>query len=140
MCNEAIRIAILEKPRNKFELIRLARPRLKEFKLHSHYALSACEVAFAALKNKNRIRVPHVEKPFLKLDNQTYKLNYLILKIPVGARRYIYIDLNGSAYHRSVLANQGLRFGSLTITESGVTLSFSREIALVETKGRMERT
>jgi hypothetical protein len=45
MCNDAIRIAGNGKPRNRFSLIHLAYPRLKEYGLHTHYTLSAYEVA-----------------------------------------------------------------------------------------------
>lgn len=48
MCNEAIRIATQNKPLNRFRLIELAYQRLKKYGLHTHYILSACEVAFSA--------------------------------------------------------------------------------------------
>jgi hypothetical protein len=54
MCNDAIRIAIDEKPKSRFALIKKAYPRLKEYGLHTHYILSAREVAFAAYRNKER--------------------------------------------------------------------------------------
>lgn len=40
MCNDTIRIAVQERPRNRFGLIQLAYPRLKEYGLHTHYILS----------------------------------------------------------------------------------------------------
>lgn len=49
MCNDAIRIAINQKPRNRFGLIGLVYTRLKEYGLHTHYILSACEVAYSGL-------------------------------------------------------------------------------------------
>ncbi len=45
MCNDAIRIALKEKRRSRFALIEMTYPRLKEYGLHAHYILSACEVA-----------------------------------------------------------------------------------------------
>ena len=47
MCNDAIRIAIKENPKNRFKLIELAYEKLKGYGLHTHYVLSACEVAFS---------------------------------------------------------------------------------------------
>jgi hypothetical protein len=79
-----MRVALTKKPKNKFELIGLSSQRLKEYGLHPHYILSACEVAYSAYKNKKRRSNPYFRKPFLKLDNQTYKLNYLLLRIPIG--------------------------------------------------------
>src|SRR5438309_6469243 len=86
MCNDAIRIALKEKPRSRFTLIEMAYPRLKEYGLHAHYILSACEVAYPAYRNnKDRKSVPYIERAFLKLDNQSYSLNHLLLRIPSRA-------------------------------------------------------
>ena len=60
MCNDAIRIALKEKPRSRFALIKLAYPRLKEYGLHTHYILSACEVAYSAFKNPKRRSNPYI--------------------------------------------------------------------------------
>ena len=49
MCNDAIRIALKERPRSRFALIEMAYPRLKEYGLHTHYILSACEVAYSSI-------------------------------------------------------------------------------------------
>ncbi len=54
MCNDAIHIALKEKPKNRLKLIESAYFRLKEYGLHSHYILSACEIAYSVYKNKNR--------------------------------------------------------------------------------------
>lgn len=69
MCNDAIRIAVDTNPKSKFELIKFAYPRL-EYGLHTHYVLSACEVAYSVYRNKNRNKTPYVKRGFLKLDNQ----------------------------------------------------------------------
>ena len=95
MCNDAVGIAARGKPRNRFELIALAYTRLKEYGLHTHYILSACEVAFSAYRNKKRKSIPHIEKVFLKLDNQSYQLNHLLLRIPTTPRSFVFLTLNG---------------------------------------------
>jgi len=82
MCKGAIRIALKEKPQSRFKLIKMAYPRLKEYGLHTSYILSACEVAYSVCRNRKRRSDPYVEKAFLKLDNQTYALNHLLLRIP----------------------------------------------------------
>ena len=137
MCNDAMRVAVAKKPKNKFELINLSNSRLREYGLHSHYVLSACEVAYSAYSNKKRRSTPHFSKPFLKLDNQTYKLNYLILRIPIAPRRYVYLTLDGSAFHRSFLSNPNLKLGSAIVTESKVVIAFSKEAVMIERKGTM---
>jgi transposase len=90
-----------------------------------------------SLQEQERRSNPYFSKPFLKLDNQTYKLNYLILRIPIEPRRYHYITLSGSAFHRSFLANRDLKLGSVILTESNVVVTFSKETIAIERKGTM---
>src|SRR5713226_6610612 len=135
MCNDAIRIALKEKPRSRFKLIEMAYPRLKEYGLHTHYILSACEVAYSVYRNRNRRSDPYVEKAFLKLDNLTYTLNHLLLRIPTAPRRFIYLTLQGSDYHLSFIDDSTLKRGSVTITDRTVVHAFSKEIAAVEPLG-----
>lgn len=137
MCNDAVRVALAKKPKNRFALIELSYNRLKEYGLHTHYILSACEVAYSAYKNKNRKSNPYFRRPFLKLDNQTYKLDYLLLRIPTAPRRYLFLTLFGSVYHRSFLANKDLKRGSVIVTESSVVVTFSKKIVSIATIGKM---
>jgi putative transposase len=129
MCNEAIRIATLAKPRNRFKLIELAYPRLKEFGLHTHYVQNACEVAFAAYHNKNRKSIPYIRRAFLKLDNQSYVLNHLILRIPITPRHFIFLVLQGSEYHVSFIDDKNLKKGSIVVNNRAVIITFSKESA-----------
>jgi hypothetical protein len=91
MCNDAIRIAIKEKPKSRFGLQALAYLRLKGYGLHTHYILSACEVAFAAYGNKIRRSDPYVKRVFLKVTAQSHRLNHMILRIPTSPRNYIFL-------------------------------------------------
>lgn len=144
MCNDAIRIALQnerehnsERVKSRFALQALAYPRLKEYGLHSHYILSACEVAFAAYKNRTWKKEPKVRKPFLKLDNQIYRLYYLLLRIPTSPRNFLFITLEGSLYHSSFLAERSLKWGSVTITEDTVIIAFSKETPMLPSAGAM---
>jgi putative transposase len=137
MCNDAIRIALEKKPKSRFELIELACSRLKEFGLQSHYVLSACEVAYSVYKNKNRKSIPYVRRAFLKLDNQTYRLNHLLLRIPSTPRRFIYLTLQGSDFHLSFIGNSALKKGSVTITDRTVSFALSKRVAPIELLGRV---
>jgi len=130
MCNDAVRIAISERPKSKFRLIELAYPRLKEYGLHTHYVLSACEVAYSVYSNKNRKSVPYIRKAFLKLDNQSYQLNHLILRIPIIPRRFIYLTLRGSDHHTSFIDDPSLKRGSIVVTEYSVSIAFSKVVTL----------
>src|SRR4029077_10262544 len=118
MCNDAIRVALRERPKSRFRLIKLAYPRLKEYGLHTHYILTACEVAYSAHKNRNRKSDPYIRKRFIKVDRQSYKLNHLILRIPTRPRRFIYLTMHASNYHLSLLDDPSLMRGSITLTDS----------------------
>ena len=138
MCNDAIGIALKEKPRSRFTLIEMAYPRLKEYGLHTHYILSACEVAYSVYRNKDRKSDPYIERAFLKLDNQSYSLNHLLLRIPTTPRHFAYLTLKGSDYHLSFIDDPTLKRGSITITGRAVSIAFSKEIAEVETLGEVD--
>src|ERR1022692_1385358 len=112
MCNDAIRIALQYEDqhkggsvRSRFSLIELAYPRLKEYGLHTHYILSACEVAHSVYRNEDRKSRPYVKQEFLKLDCQSYVLSHLILRIPTRPRHLIYLTLQASDYQLSFLEN-----------------------------------
>jgi len=135
MCNDAIRIALKRKPKNRFKLIELAYPKLKEYGLHTHYILSACEVAYSACKNENRRSDPYVKRSFIKIGNQAYSLNHLILRIPVRPRHFIYLSLHSSNYHLIFLDDLSLKRGSITLTDSALAIAFSRDTSSVEPRG-----
>src|SRR2546422_10117955 len=97
MCNDAIRIALKERPRSRVTLIEMAYPRLKEYGLHTHYILSPCEVANSAYRNtKDKRQQPNSGRAFLKLDKHSYSLNHLLLRIPTTPRHFLYLTLKGS--------------------------------------------
>ena len=135
MCNDAIRIAAEAKPKNRFRLIELAYPKLKEYGLHTHYILSACEVAFSACKNEKRRTIPHVRRPFLKLDNQSYQLNHLLLRIPTTPRKFIFLTLQGSRHHLSLVDDLSLKRGSVTVTPEIVSVALSKDVEPFEPSG-----
>jgi len=135
MCNDAIRICDIVKPHNRFNLIELAHSALERYGLHSHYALSACEVAYSLYRNKKRRKTPRIRRAFLKLDNQTYTLNHLLLRIPATPRNFIFLSLQGSDYHMSLLGEPGIKRGSVTITPETVNVSLSREAPEVRPVG-----
>jgi putative transposase len=135
MCNDAIRIANEEKPRSRFSLIQLAYPRLKEYGLHTRYILSACEVAYSAYRNEKRKGVPYVRNAFIKLDNQSYQLNHMILRIPTTPRHFIFLTLEGSDHHFSLTDDPNLKRGSITMTEGSVSIAFSKEVMQLEPFG-----
>jgi putative transposase len=135
MINDAIRIAVEERPKSRFGLIELAYPRLKRYGLHTHYILSSCEVAFSVYRNRNRKSIPYINRGFFKLDNQSYQLNHLLLRIPSAPRRFIFLTLQGSDHRLSLVDDPALKRGSVTITPTSVSIAFSKEVEPFEPKG-----
>ncbi|HEV2120762.1 MAG TPA: transposase [Candidatus Bathyarchaeia archaeon] len=135
MCNDAIRIAVETEPRSRFNLIQLAYSRLKEYGLHSHYILSACEVAYSHYRNKNRKSIPYVRKAFLRLDNQSYRLNHLLLRIPTTSHKFIFLTLQCGDYHLSLIDDPNLKRGSVTVTSHNVAIAFSKVISIANPLG-----
>ncbi len=135
MCNDAIRIAVQEKPKNRFELIAAAYARLKQYRLHTHYILTSCEVAYSLYRNDNRKSTPCIRRAFLKLDSQSYKLNHLLLRIPTRPRNFIFLSLQGSDHHLSYIDDPNLKRGSVTITPGSLAIAFSKEMEPYEPRG-----
>ena len=137
MCNDAIRIALDEEPGNRFELIELAYPRLKEYGLHTHYILSACEVAYSVYRNKKRKSRPFIRRAFLKVTSQSYLLNHLVLRIPTRPRHFIYLTLQASNYHLSLMNEPALKHGAITITKEKVVVAISKRLQVKEVHGQI---
>jgi len=137
MVNEAIRIGKEYNIRSRNKLIAICYEDFKKYQLHTHYTLSACEVACARLKQyrKNR-KLAYVRKPHLKLDNQTFKIIDGELRIPVKSREFLYIPLKIREYHKEFLMGQ-YHIGSVTITCNTVTIAFSKQVKVIEAKGMM---
>ena len=135
MCNDAIRTAVEAKPKNRFELIALVYAQLKRYGLHTHYILSACEVAFSVYNNEKRKKTPYIRRPFLKLDNQSYRLDHLLLRIPTTSRNYLFLTLLGSNYHTSYVDDLSLKRGNVTITAERISVALSKEVEPFEPVG-----
>jgi len=86
MVNEAIRVALEQKITSRFRLIKIVYEPFKRYGPHTHYTLSACEIACGIIRNRKRRKEPYVRRAFLKLDNQTFKIKNSVLKIPIKPR------------------------------------------------------
>jgi putative transposase len=76
-----------------------------------------------------------MKRAFLKVTAQSYRLDHLILRIPTRPRHYIYLTLQASDYHLSVIDDPNLKRGSVTITDRMVSLAFSKEVIVGEPLG-----
>jgi len=135
MCNDAIRAAFQyehehggERVSSRFKLIELSYTRLKEYGLHTHYILSACEVAYSAYRSKNRKRTPYVRRAFLKLGRQAYLLNHLIIRIPTRPRNFIYLTLRASDHQLAFIDDPALKRGSISLTDCAVSIALSKKV------------
>jgi len=136
MVNEAIRIGKEHNIRSRYKLIIFCYEDFKKYNLHTHYTLSACEVASARLKQFRKHRkLAYVRKPHLKLDNQTFKVIDGKLRIPVKPREFLYIQLKIRGYHEQFLRDHMLKIGSVTITCNTVTIAFSKHVTEIEVRG-----
>lgn len=134
MVNEAIRTGKEHNIKSRYKLITACYDEFKKYGLHTHYTLSACEVACARLKQyRKRGKLPYVRKPHLKLDNQTFRIEDDKLRIPLKPREFLYIALKVRPYHREFLESNWRR-GSVTITPKTVTVAFWREVLQIEPK------
>lgn len=135
MTNDAIGTAIQHKITSRFKLIKTAYQDLKRYQLHTHYILSACEVACAVIRNRKRRKTPYIQNPFLKLDNQAYKLEGKTIRIPKKPRQFIHIQLEMGDYQKKLLSDPNIKFGSVTITPRNVVIAVSKDAASYEPEG-----
>ena len=56
----------------------------------------------------------------------------MLLRIPVKPREFIVISLRGGDYQLSFLRDATLKRGSVTLTDSTISISFSKETAETE--------
>lgn len=127
MINHALWVGMRKGIRSRFKLIRAVYEEFKRYGLHTHYALSACEVASAILKNHRRNhRAPVAKRLTLKLDNQTYRLEGETLRIPIKPRQFLTLKLKIGGYQRRFLEDPSLRFGSITLSQNKLVVAFRK--------------
>jgi len=133
LANFCLEKGLEKKITSRFRLIKEVYEEAKKFGLHTHYILSACEVACSILKNYRRYKKakkPEVKELFLKLDNQTYKLiekDSLYLRIPFKPRNFLYIKLKYGEYQRRFLEDKTLKLGSVTALTNKIILCFEKK-------------
>lgn len=134
MVNDAIRICLSENIRGRLKL----RDRIY-VELRQRYAVVSCfpysvaEVAWSIVKKHKRWhRKPFARKLMLKMDAASFSLNYSILSLPFKKAERVFIPLRYGEYQRSFLMDKTLKRGSVTMTESSITITFSKEVATAE--------
>ena len=73
----------------------------------------------------------------MKMDCGNYSLNYSILSLPFRKGERILIPLEYGDYQRAFLMDTTLKRGSVSVTDSAVIISFTKEVALCVPKERV---
>ena len=134
MVNHSIAIG-LETGRTSLKMLSLASyHRLRDYGTHSHYRLCAISRASGILKNyrnlsgKHRVKVPYCRRIGLTICYGV-KVKDDTLILPGGFR----IRLNN--YVLTTLRQPSIKVRSATLSSSRLSISFSREVELIEPKG-----
>jgi putative transposase len=60
-----------------------------------------------------------------------------LLRIPYKPREFIYLTLQGSDYHLSLIDDPSLKRGEITLTDRTVNIAFSKEVVEIEPRGQI---
>ncbi len=134
MVNQAIHICLEEGIRGRFNLRkRVYREFRDHYRVMSHYPPSVAEVAWSIVKKHKRWqRKSYASHPMLKLDNESYSLNYGILSLQYKKGEKLLLPLEYGGYQRSFLMDNTLKRGSITMTESTIIIAFSKDIEAIQ--------
>ncbi len=132
MVNHCIKIGLENNVTTLKKLSLLSYNQLKEYDIPSYYKLNAISQAGGRLaqmkrsiKKGKKVRSPFVNKPYL-VSCYGFKINGMLLSIPVGNRKYINIVLNRHTV--SELSKQGIEPRSFVITPNSLSISVRKEI------------
>ncbi len=132
MVNHCIKIGLENNVTTLKKLSLLSYNQLKEYDIPSYYKLNAISQACGRLaqmkrsiKKGKKVRSPFVNKPYL-VSCYGFKINEMLLSIPVGNRKYINIVLNRHTV--SELSKQGIEPRSFVITPNSLSISVRKEI------------
>jgi putative transposase len=132
--NETIRIGLGSKVTSRYGLTKLAYKDLRKehLNMYAQHLVSAFEVAGSILKSHRRMlrkgrarNVPYVRRPFMKAENQAYKLDREngIVDLPIRAGLHVKLKLILSEYHLRYLNDESLSLGSLTLLPDRVIVT-----------------
>jgi hypothetical protein len=139
MVNDAIRICLAEDIKGRLKLRdRIYKEFQRKYGLVSCFPYSVAEVAWSIVKKHKRWqRRPYAKRLMFKMDVGSFSLNYSILSLPFRKGERILVPLEYGAYQRSFLMDKTLKRGSVTMTESSITIAFSKEPSFAEPSRRV---
>ncbi len=129
MVNEAIRICLVENIKKRLKLRdRIYKEFQKRYEVVSCLPYCVAEVVCSILKKHKRWqRKPYARRLMFKMDAANFSLNCSILSLPFRKGERVLIPLHYGEYQRSFLMDKTLKRGSVTMTESSIFISFSKE-------------
>ena len=139
MVNDAIGICLDEGIQGRLKLRdRIYRELQGRYGVVSCYPYSVAELAWSIVKKHRRWqRKPFARRLMMKMDSQSYTLNYSILSLPFRKGERILIPIQYGDFQRSFLMDTSLKRGSVTLTDDAVIISFTKEVTLSAPKGRV---
>ena len=139
MVNDAIRICLDENIRGRLALRnRIYREFQERYNVVCCYPYSVAEVAWSlARKHRRWNRKPFARRLMMKMDAFNYSLHFSILSLPYKKDERILIPLAYGEYQRSFLMDTSLIRGSVSLSESCVIISFTKQVPLTTPKRRV---
>ncbi len=109
---------------------------LKKYDIQSRYKLTAMSQACGRLAQMKRSikegmipKSPYVQKPYL-VSCYGFKINGMLLSIPVGDRNYVHIILNH--HTQTILSDKSLKIKSFVITPDSISLGIQKEVVEIK--------
>ena len=137
MVNDCVRIGLIENITSLKTLSKSAYHQLDRYDVPTCYRLTAISKAVGILRNyrKTLRKHPEAKKPYaskiMLTDCYAFKIIEGQLRLPIKSRCYEYIPLS-----RHVLKSiSGYTVRSVTLTANTVSISFSKETAVIDLKG-----
>lgn len=132
MVNECIRIGLANNISTLKKFSSNHYHDLKKYDIQSYYKLTAMSQACGRLSQMKRSiregrtpRSPYIQKPYL-VSCYGFKINGMLLSIPVGDRRYINIILN--RHTQAIYSDKSLKVKSFVITPDSVSLGIQKKV------------
>ena len=131
MINDAIRICLDEGIKGRLRLRdRIYKESQGRHGVVSCFPYSVAEVAWSIVKKYRRWgRRPFARRLMMKMDSRNYSLNYTILSLPFRKGERVLIPLRYGDYQRAFLMDATLKRGSVTVTDSAVIITFTKNTA-----------
>lgn len=139
MVNDCIRIGIKEKVTSMKSLSLKAYRQLSNYDIPTRYRLTAISKAAGILRNYRRemkrnqnAKVPYVTKLALT-ECYAFRIFDHLLRLPIRNGEYVFVVLNKHTQE----AISGYTTRSITLTDSSLSIAFSKETAVIEAVGLM---